>query len=378
MLAEERLRESDRRKEEFLATLAHELRNPLAPILNAVQYLELVEPVAPEMRWARDVIVRQTSHLTRLVDDLLDVSRINHARLEIRKERVDLARVLHAAVETTQPFLAQRNQSCRVELPAAGLTVDADPMRLSQVFANLINNAAKFSSEGESIEVTAGVRGGEVLVRVRDHGIGIEAEELPTIFDLFRRVRPSYVHDQGGLGIGLTLVKQLVEMHGGTVRASSGGPGLGSEFVVELPLASSSRGDPVAGNESHGGGDGHTRILVVDDHVDGAASMCRLLRVLGYVTRQANDGLAGLTAAAEFRPEVVLLDIAMPKLNGYEVAQRLRAESWGKHMLLIAVTGWGQESDKRRAFAAGFDFHLTKPVDVAALTRALSSVAAAV
>jgi signal transduction histidine kinase len=376
MLTEERLRESDRRKEEFLATLAHELRNPLAPILNAVQYLNLVAPVAPGMQWARDVIVRQTTHLTRMVDDLLDVSRINHDRLEIRKERVELARVVQTAVETTQPFLEQRRQRITVVFPAEQLTVDADPVRLSQVFANLINNAAKFSREGSSIEVIVEARDGEVFVRVRDHGIGIEANELPTIFDIFRRVQPSYVHDQGGLGIGLTLVKRLVEMHGGAVRASSEGPGLGSEFAVRLPVAAPIAQAAVAADESLGFGHGQLRVLVVDDHADGATSMCRLLRVLGYEARQASDGLAGLAVAAEFRPDVALLDIAMPKLNGYDAARRLRAEPWGKHMLLIAVSGWGQDSDKQRATDAGFDFHLTKPVAVEDLTRAMSSVAA--
>ncbi|HEX7978177.1 MAG TPA: GAF domain-containing protein [Gemmatimonadaceae bacterium] len=374
MLAEERLRESDRRKEEFLATLAHELRNPLAPILNAVQCLELAAPIDPEARWAHDVIVRQTTHLTRLVDDLLDVSRINHDRLEIRKEPVDLARVLRTAVETTQPFVEHRRQTLTLALPAERLTVDADPVRLSQVFANLINNAAKFSGEGESIDVIVEARGDTVQVRVRDHGIGIEAGELPTIFDIFRRVRPSYVHDQGGLGIGLTLVKRLVEMHGGAVSASSPGLGLGSEFAVRLPLVIPVAHAPIAVDDSLGAAHGQLRVLVVDDHADGATSMCRLLRVLGYDARQASDGLAGLDAAAEFRPDVVLLDIAMPRLSGYEVARRLRAEPWGKQMLLIAVTGWGQDNDKQRATDAGFDCHLTKPVAVAELTRALSSV----
>jgi CheY-like chemotaxis protein len=279
-------------------------------------------------------------------------------------------------VETTQPFLEQRLQTCAVVAPAESLIVDADPMRLSQVFANLVNNAAKFSSEGGRVEVIVEARGDEVLVRVRDHGIGIEADEIPTIFDVFRRVQPSYVHDQGGLGIGLTLVKRLVEMHGGTVSASSDGPGLGSEFVVQLPVVTSIADAPGAPKESLSVGHGPLRVLVVDDHVDGATSMCRLLRVLGYEACQASDGLEGLAAAAELRPDVVLLDIAMPKLNGYEVARRLRAEEWGKHILLIAVTGWGQESDKQRASDAGFDFHLTKPVDVAELTRALSSVGA--
>jgi len=308
------------------------------------------------------------------VDDLLDVSRINHARLEIRKEHVDLARVLQTAMETTQPFLEQRCQMLRVDRGAEGLMVDADPMRLSQVFANLINNAAKFSSAGGVVELIVESRGDVVDVRVRDHGIGIEADELPDIFDLFRRVRPSYVHDQGGLGIGLTLVKRLVAMHGGTVSASSAGPGLGSEFTVRLPVVTAVAGAPVVGDEHPGVEHGHLRVLVVDDHVDGATSMCRLLRVLGHEAHQANDGVEGLTAAEELHPDVVLLDIAMPKLNGYEVARRLRAEPWGKHMLLIAVTGWGQDGDKLRASEAGFDFHLTKPVDVAELTRVLASV----
>lgn len=376
MLTEERLRESDRRKEEFLATLAHELRNPLAPILNAVQCLELAAPVEPEARWAHDVIVRQTTHLTRLVDDLLDVSRINHGRLEIRQEPVDLARILRTAVETTQPFVEHRHQTLALVLPRERLTVDADPVRLSQVFANLINNAAKFSPENERIDVIVVARGDEVCVRVRDHGIGIEPAELPTIFDIFRRVRPSYVHDQGGLGIGLTLVKRLVEMHGGAVSASSAGLGFGSEFAVRLPLVTPVAHAPVAVDDSLGAAHGQLRVLVVDDHADGATSMCRLLRVLGYDARQASDGLEGLGAAAEFRPDVVLLDIAMPTLSGYEVARRLRAEPWGKQILLIAVTGWGQDSDKQRATDAGFDCHLTKPVAVAELTRALSSVAA--
>jgi signal transduction histidine kinase/CheY-like chemotaxis protein len=376
MLTEERLRESDRRKEEFLATLAHELRNPLAPILNAVQCLELASPIDPDTQWARDVIVRQTTHLTRLVDDLLDVSRINHDRLEIRKEPVDLGRVLHTAIETTQPLIEHRRQTLTVALPAENLTVDADSVRLSQVFANLINNAAKFSRDGERIEVIVEARDDEVCVCVRDHGIGIEPDELPSIFDIFRRVHPSYVHDQGGLGIGLTLVKRLVEMHGGSVSASSAGPGLGSAFTVLLPLATRPPGTAIAMDESVDVGHGPLRVLVVDDHEDGATSMCRLLRVLGYETRQASDGLAGLEAAAEFRPDVVLLDIAMPTLSGYEVARRLRTEPWGKQMLLVAVTGWGQDGDKQRASDAGFDCHLTKPVAVADLTRALSTVAA--
>ena len=374
MLAEERLRDSDRRKEEFLATLAHELRNPLAPILNAIQWLNLAAPVGPELQWARDVIERQTTHLTRLVDDLLDVSRINHDHLQLRKEPVDLARIVQTAVETTQPFVADHGQTVTVLLPEERVMVEADLMRLSQVFANLINNASKFSSRGGSIEVVAESEGDVVRVRVRDRGIGIAAGDLPSLFDLFRRVHPSFEHDHGGLGVGLTLVKRLVEMHGGTVSATSAGVGLGSEFVVQLPVLASASNDVGVIDGATDAEQRQCRILVVDDHEDGATSMCRLLRVLGYEARQANDGLAGLEAAAEHRPDIVMLDIGMPKLNGYEVARRVRAEPWGASMRLIAVTGWGQDSDKERAREAGFDEHLTKPVAVAALTLALANV----
>jgi signal transduction histidine kinase/CheY-like chemotaxis protein/PAS domain-containing protein len=374
MMAEERLRDNDRRKEEFLATLAHELRNPLAPILNAVQFLNLMAPVAQEVQWAREVIVRQTMHLTRMVDDLLDVSRINTNRLELKREPVDLARVVHMAVETTQPFVTKRNHTVSVVLPTQRVMLDADPMRLSQVFANLINNAAKFSSQGRDIEVSAEVQGDRVRVRVRDHGIGIAATELPDIFDLFKRVASPPEREEGGLGIGLTLVKRLVEMHGGSVSAGSAGLGLGSDFVVQLPIVTSVGDGQVTVEGSSSVGQGHLRVLIVDDHEDGAMSMCRLLRVLGYDARQACDGLAGFAAAEEFRPDAVLLDIGMPKLNGYDVARRLRSETWGKSMFLIAVTGWGQASDKQRATDAGFDEHLTKPVAVTELQRALSSI----
>jgi len=375
MITEERLRESDRRKEEFLATLAHELRNPLAPILNSIQFLNIMAPVGPEVQWAREVIVRQTMHLTRMVDDLLDVSRINRNRLELKKELVDIARVVHMAVETTQPFVAQRHHTITVALPAQRVMLEADPMRLSQVVANLINNAAKFSSQGRDIEVSVEAQRDVVRVRVRDHGIGIEAAELPGIFDLFKRVPSPPEREEGGLGIGLTLVKRLVEMHGGTVSAGSAGLGLGSDFVVQLPIVTSVANAPRAADVPASTGRVLPRVLVVDDHEDGATSMCRLLHVLGFHARQASDGLAGFAAAEEFRPDAVLLDIGMPKLNGYDVARRLRAEPWGRTMFLIAVTGWGKASDKQLATDAGFDEHLTKPVAVSELQRALSGVA---
>ena len=380
MLAEERLRDSDRRKEEFLATLAHELRNPLAPILNAVQCLEPHGAGRIRMlQWARDVIVRQTTHLTRLVDDLLDVSRINHDRLEIRKELVDLARIVHTAVETTQPFVEHaapdaRRSSLPRAAPDGGRRSDAtlaglrEPHQQRREVLRRGGEHRRASSRRRATRCTSAC----AITASASSPASSRASSISSA-----RVRPSYVNDQGGLGIGLTLVKRLVEMHGGTVSASSAGLGLGSEFVVRLPTRDArSRMRPSRSDDALGAPHGQPRVLVVDDHADGATSMCRLLRVLGYDARQASDGLAGLDAAAEFRPDVVLLDIAMPRLSGYDVARRLRAEPWGKQMFLIAVTGWGQDSDKQRATDAGFDCHLTKPVAVAELTRALSSIAA--
>jgi CheY-like chemotaxis protein len=279
-------------------------------------------------------------------------------------------------VETTQPFVTQRHQRLTLALPAERVMVDADPIRLAQVFANLLHNAAKFSGEGRRIDVFVEPQGEVVRVSVRDRGIGIEASDLPRLFDLFKRVRPAGGHDPGGLGIGLTLVKRIVELHGGTVTASSAGPKLGSEFSVQLPVVGAKADIAAAGDSSPTVRHTRLRVLVVDDHEDGATSMCRLLRVLGYEARQASDGLAGVEVAAEFRPNAVLLDIGMPKLNGYDVARRLRAEPWGKKILIVAVTGWGQESDKQRAMESGFDHHLTKPVALTDLTRVLARASA--
>jgi len=370
--AEETLRESDRRKDEFLATLAHELRNPLAPIRNAIQLLQLKGPPDPELTWARGVIDRQTLHLTRLVDDLLDVSRITRDRLELRTAPIELGKVNQMAVETSQPAIEQRAHTLIVSvLPESGI-VDADPRRLAQVFANLLNNAAKYSEPGGTIVLSAERRDDDIVVRVRDHGIGIDEETLPRIFDLFSQLHPWLEREQGGLGIGLALVKRLVEMHNGRVTVSSEGVGRGSEFVVELPIVVPISGAPAMTDEPVSA-KGSKRVLVVDDYQDGAATMCRLLGILGYETCLAEDGLAGLKAAAEFRPDVALLDIGMPKLNGYELARRLRADPWGKSMVLIAVTGWGGAHDKQRTAEAGFDHHLTKPVMPAELTRLLAS-----
>jgi signal transduction histidine kinase/ActR/RegA family two-component response regulator len=371
--SEHQLKESDARKEEFLATLAHELRNPLAPIRNAVTFLNLTARDT-ETQWARDMILQQTIQLTRLVDDLLDVSRINFGRLELHKQRVDALNVLRSAIEASQPLIQDGGHRLTVTMPPDAVMVDADPTRLAQVFSNLLNNAAKFSNAGGAIAVSVEFGAHEVRVRVRDEGVGIDALNLPRVFDLFSQFHTSFERDRGGLGIGLALVKRLVELHGGDVTAASEGLERGSEFTVHLPRAVSPTESPPANVDALRRTPATLRVLVVDDHESGARSMARLLRHLGYETRQASDGQEGFNIAAEFHPDAALLDIGMPRINGYELARRIRAETWGRNMLLIAVTGWGQPGDKQRCSEAGFDHHLTKPVDVTEITRLLSSV----
>jgi PAS domain S-box-containing protein len=375
--AEEALREADRRKDEFLATLAHELRNPLAPIRNAIRILQLQGPPAPELQWARDVIERQMQQMTRLIDDLLDVSRITRNRLELRKELVELASVLHGAVETSRPLLDGSSHELSLSQPPEPVYIEADPTRLTQVFSNLLNNAAKYSEPKGRISLTAEYQGRDVVVSVRDHGIGIPPEMLPRVFDAFTQLDRSLERSRGGLGIGLTLVKQLVEMHGGSVEAHSDGVGRGSEFVVRLPTPTSQPvpGSPATPDDALLKAPGRHRILIEDDTSDVAESMGVLLSMLGYETRTACDGLAGLAAAAEFRPDAALLDIGMPRMNGYDLARRIREQPWGKEMVLIAVTGWGQEEDKQRSREAGFDHHLVKPLDPTALAKLLASMA---
>jgi signal transduction histidine kinase/CheY-like chemotaxis protein len=375
---DEALRRADRQKDEFLATLAHELRNPLAPVRNAIQILRLKGPPSPEVQWARDVIDRQMQQMTRLIDDLMDLSRITRNRIELRKERVDLARVLHGAVETSRPLVDASGHELSVVLPPEPVYVDADPARLAQVFANLLNNAAKYSEPNGRIALTVDRQGSDVAVSVRDGGIGIPEEMLPRIFDPFSQVNQSLERCQGGLGIGLTLVKRLVEMHGGSVAAHSAGTGKGSEFVVRLPIpiALAAPGSPATPDEPVADAPARWRLLVIDDNNDAATSLGMMLSTLGYETRTAYDGLAGLEAAAEFRPDVVLLDIGMPKMNGYDVARRIREQPWGKEIVLIAVTGWGQAEHRQRTSEAGFDHHLVKPVDPAALAKLIASLAA--
>ena len=369
------LSEADRRKDEFLATLAHELRNPLAPIRNALELMKLAGGQAATVERARSMMERQLTQMVRLVDDLMDVSRISQGKLELRKERVPLAAVLNSAVETSRPLIEQSGHELTVTLPKQPLIVEADMTRLAQVFLNLLNNAAKYGERGGQIQLTVERQGSDAVVTVKDTGIGIAADQLPRIFEMFTQVDRSMEKSQGGLGIGLTLVKRLVEMHGGTVDARSEGPGKGSEFVVRLPIvletslpqASAVEDEPAASTSS-------LRILIVDDNGDGADSLGMMLRVVGYDTRTAYDGQEGVDVAGEFRPDVVLLDIGLPKLNGYEACRRIRDEPWGKDVVLIALTGWGQDEDRRRSHDAGFDHHLVKPVEPQALMKMLAGL----
>ena len=372
---EEALRESDRRKDEFLATLAHELRNPLAPVRNAVQVIRMKSPETPELQWANDVIDRQVEAMTRLIDDLMDVSRISRGRLELKRERVTLAQVVEAAVESTRPFVEQQGHELTVTIPPRPVVLDADPTRLAQVFLNLLNNAAKFTPRGGRIELTAERQGSDVVVSVKDTGIGIPATHLTSVFEMFSQVEGALSRSQGGLGIGLCLVKRLVEMHEGRVEVRSEGPGRGSEFLVRLPVAPELLPTPQPGDD----GDRVAptpafRILVVDDNRDTASSLSMLLEILGNTVFTAYDGAEAVDAAGRHRPDVVLLDIGLPTMNGFDAARAIRREPWGRKMVLVAVTGWGQPEDKKKAAEAGFDHHLVKPVDPKALLKLLTEL----
>ena len=375
---EEELRKADRRKDEFLATLAHELRNPLAPIRNAVHILKSSEPSHPELDWARGVLDRQVEMMSRLLEDLLDVSRISRNKLEPRKERVELTYIIEAALETSQPVIEASGHKLMVTLPSEPIYLQADPARLAQVFANLLNNAAKYTENGGEIRLTAIRQGAEVVVSVKDSGIGIAADMLPIIFEMFSQEKPALARSQGGLGIGLSLVKTLVELHGGSIEARSDGPHQGSEFIVRLPieLQTPTRASTPPSNDGEKRPARNFRILIVDDNRDSADSLTTLLKLMGNEAQAAYDGEQALEAAARMQPDVVLLDIGMPKLNGYDACRRIREQPWGQKMVLIALTGWGQEKDRRRAQEAGFDQHLVKPVNPDALMKLLASCSA--
>jgi PAS domain S-box-containing protein len=360
--AEEELREHDRQKDEFLAMLAHELRNPLSAVGNAVTVLKMSSNAA-DVGFAQDVITRQMRHLTRLIDDLLDVSRISRGKIELRREVVEATPILDSATESVRPLIGERKHSLEVDVERGELWVDADPTRLEQVVVNLLNNAAKYSENSGRIRLSARNEGDEVVIRVGDEGIGIPPEKLPQMFELFAQGDRSLARSEGGLGIGLTVVKKLVEMHGGTVAASSEGPGKGSVFAIRLPAAGR-QGVGKSPPEARGASAARrARILVVDDNVDTARGMSRLLKLLGHDIATAYSGLEALEVARKHRPEFVLLDIGLPGMDGYEVASRLRREQCCEGAMIVAVSGYGQEEDRRRSRDAGFDFHLIKPVD---------------
>lgn len=375
--AEDALKDADRRKDEFLATLAHELRNPLAPIRNGLQVLRLAGADGRVAADARTMMERQLGQMVHLVDDLLDLSRISRGKIELRKERVELAGVVQQAVETSRPLIEQAGHALTVALPSVSLYVDADVTRLAQVFSNLLNNAAKYTDRGGRIELTVRRAGGEAVVSVADDGVGIPAHMLPRVFEMFTQVDRNLERAQGGLGIGLSIVKRLVEMHGGSVEARSGGQGMGSEFVVRLPVVVP---DAAAGREVDGTAGPvngvRRRILVVDDNRDSAESLAMMLTLMGNDTRTAHDGLEAVESAPAFGPDVILMDIGMPRLNGFDTARRIRSEPWGKGVVLVALTGWGQEEDRRKSQEAGFDHHLTKPVDPARLEKLLAELRA--
>jgi signal transduction histidine kinase/ActR/RegA family two-component response regulator len=375
--AEDALRAADRRKDEFLATLAHELRNPLAPLRNGLALLKLANERPDIANDARDMMERQLDQMVRLVDDLLDVSRIATGKLALRRARVDLKDVITAAVETARPFIAARGHRLELALPDRTLPLEADATRLAQVFANLLNNAARYTEPGGRITIDAQADGREVVVRVVDTGIGIDPAMLDKVFELFAQADQSLERPTAGLGVGLTLARALVALHGGTVVARSEGRGKGSEFVVRLPLATREvvvepqAQRPLSGLRSAG-----HRVLVVDDNRDFASSLAMLLSELGNEVRVANDGAQGLDVAKAFVPQVAFLDIGMPKLNGYRLAEAMRAEPALSHTHLVALTGWGQEKDRRAAQDAGFDRHLVKPVKLEQILDILETLPA--
>ncbi len=370
------LKDADRRKDEFLAMLAHELRNPLAPIRNAAQIFRAKAPPIRELQWGIDVVERQVHQMTRLVDDLLDVSRITRGRVELRRERVDLATAFETAIEASRPLMEKWGHQLSVALPPEPIILDADPTRLAQIIGNLLNNAAKYTNHGGHIQLSGETRGDRAILRVKDNGIGIPREMLHGIFDLFAQVNPVVERSEGGLGIGLTLVQRLVEMHSGRVEAHSEGPGLGSEFVVDLPLGARLTPEEATREPSPVPAPSKRRILIVDDNRDGADSLAMLLEMMGNEVHTAHDGLEAVGAAAAFQPDVILLDIGLPKLSGYEVARRIREQQGGANILLVALTGWGQEEDRRRSREAGFDEHMTKPLELRALKKLLAATSA--
>jgi signal transduction histidine kinase/ActR/RegA family two-component response regulator len=371
---EEALREADRRKDEFLAVLSHELRNPLAPIAMAVALLRRHPSGDPEEQVLRDVIARQTTQLSRLLDDLLDVNRIRTGKIVLRREAMDVREAVERAVESVAPQFVSKHQVLSIEVPDEPVFIHGDATRVAQVVANLLGNATKYTPPGGNIWLSLRKRGANAEMRVRDSGIGIRADQMARIFDMFAQASASPGRSEGGLGVGLALTRALVELHGGSIEGTSDGPGRGSEFTVHVPALAAppaSRASP-ATVQSDAASPRH-RIVVADDNVDSATTLAEALQMFGHDVRIAHDGIATLAVAESFAPDIAFLDIGMPKMNGYDVCRKLRAE-FGDEITLVAVTGWGQEADRRRAREAGFDHHLTKPVDLATVEKLLEKV----
>ena len=374
-LSQVALQMADRRKDEFLATLSHELRNPLAPIRTAAQILAAREITPQQLQWAQSVIQRQVGHMALLLDDLLDIARITQDKLDIRTELVSINSVVDSAIEAVRPLIDAKNHHLSVTLPSEALTVVADRLRLSQILSNLLTNAAKYTDAAGQIDLHVLKDGESLCVSVKDNGIGIAAESIEHIFEMFSQVEDRTGRSEGGLGIGLALVKGLTQLHGGTVEARSAGLGLGSEFILRLPLAAESTAAPAPSDAAVAPlASSQPRVLIADDNKDAADSLAMLLNLSGHELRVAYSGRAALALAQTFRPHVAVLDIGMPDMSGYEVARELRRESWGAGVCLVALTGWGQPDDRRRAQEAGFDHHLTKPIDPETLAALIASV----
>ncbi|WP_242404448.1 hybrid sensor histidine kinase/response regulator [Janthinobacterium agaricidamnosum] len=367
----QQLSAADRRKDEFLATLAHELRNPLAPMRSALEILKLQSQGEPTHNRVLGVFERQMQHMTHLIDDLMEVSRITQGRMALRRSIIDLASVMRAAAADVHDMIEAARHTLTISLPEENIAIDADATRLTQVIVNLLTNACKYTPAGGQIRLAAQRRDGYAVISVADSGIGIPPESLSNIFEMFSQLEPALERSKGGLGIGLALVRGLVALHGGTISADSQGAGLGSTFTVRLPLTDAAVDTDAAAAPVHE--KQALRVMVVDDNIDAAETLTMALDLLGYQARNTGNAAHGLALAQEFTPHIALLDIGLPDMNGYELARRLRQTSWGAGMTLIAATGWGQDSDKQLALEAGFDHHLTKPIDFDQLQTLLGS-----
>lgn len=371
--SEQALLDASRQKDEFLATLAHELRNPLAPLLNALEIMRLAKNNTNLVDRAQDLMERQITQIIRLIDDLLDLSRIIHGKIHLQKERIELATVIQLALESSSSIIEAAGHQLQIDLPSFSIYIDVDSTRLAQVFSNLLNNAAKYTEKGGLIRLSAQLHNEHVLVSVLDNGAGIPEHMLARIFDKFTQVDRRLERSQGGLGIGLSLVKQLVELHDGTVEVKSDGENMGSEFIVRLPRVLSTV-ETKTSNDGLLKSTRPRRILVVDDNIDITVCLTMLLEIMGHTIKTANDGVAAIDVASSFHPDLILMDIGMPRFNGYNTAKKIRKQSWGKNIILVALTGWGQERDRHQAKDAGFDFHITKPITYNTLETLLNDI----